>query len=177
MELNEIDLKDTREGDNPRVNATGRYERVRERSDSEAPLEPYNWTVGVGMEWALFDASQTRLKTRQSEVSLENSRRSYENAERQLRVDVENAYIEIKRAEDQISDFEPQRMAAQRNVNAIRLQYRNGLTRLTDVFDAENELRDLELEYLGLLVNFNSSRDRLKVLVGKDLSTLARGGQ
>jgi outer membrane protein TolC len=63
-------------------------------------------------------------------------------------------------------------VAAQRNVNAIRLQYRNGLTRLTDVFDAENELRDLELEYLGLLVNFNTERDRLKTLVGKDLNEL-----
>jgi hypothetical protein len=49
------------------------------------------------------------------------------------------------------------------------------LTRLTDVFDAENALRDLELEYLGLLVNFNTARDQLNVLVGVDVNELSRG--
>jgi outer membrane protein TolC len=126
----------------------------------------------VGVDWPLFDGTQTKLRTRQAEISLLNTKRSLENSTRQLKVDVENAYLEIKRVEEQIADFEPQRVAAQRNVNAIRLQYRNGLTRLTDVFDAENELRDLELEYLGLLVNFNTERDRLKTLVGKDLNEL-----
>lgn len=173
--LSEIDLKNTRENDNLSLNAVGTYERTRNRSDDIGPVDPYAWTVGVDASWPLFDATQTRLRTRQAEVSLLNTKRSYENQTRDLKVDVENAYLEIKRVEDQISDFEAQRISAQRNVNAIRLQYRNGLTRLTDVFDAENELRDLELEYLNLLVNFNAARDRLKVLVGRDLDNLDKG--
>lgn len=172
IHLREIDLKNTRETDNLQLSAVGTYERTRNRSDGIGPVDPYSWTVGVDATWPIFDATQTRLKTQQAEVSLLNSKRSYENQSRDLKVDVENTYLEIKRVEEQISDFETQRTAAQRNVNAIRLQYRNGLTRLTDVFDAENELRDLELEYLNLLVNFNTARDRLKVLVGRDLNTL-----
>jgi outer membrane protein TolC len=88
-------------------------------------------------------------------------------------VAVENAYLEVKRTEEQIADFGPQKDAAERNVRAIRLQYKNGLTRLTDVFDAENQMRELDLEYLGLLVAFNTARDRLKVLIGTDLDELA----
>jgi outer membrane protein TolC len=102
-------------------------------------------------------------------VSLENNKRSFELQERDLIVSVKNAYLDIKRIEEQISEFEAQRKSAQSNVNAMRLQYRNGLTRLTDVFDAENQLRELELEYLGLLRDFNSAQDRIKTLIGSDL--------
>jgi outer membrane protein TolC len=175
VEVSEIALKRTRERDNPQLNTSGSYSLTRDRSDSTLPINPYSWNVKLGVDWPIYDADQTRLQTKQSEISYLNSKRSYENRIRQLTVDVQNAYLEVKRSEEQIADFEPQKLSAERNVQAIRLQYKNGLTRLTDVFDAENQLRDLELEYLRLLVTFNTARDQLKVLVGTDLSDLTRG--
>ena len=42
-----------------------------------------------------------------------------------------------------------------------------------DLIDAENDLRDLELEYLNLLLSFNLSRDSLSRLVGLDVEGLS----
>ncbi len=175
MELSEIELKRARERDHPQINTSGKYALTRDRSHTNAPLDPYDWTLSIGMDWPIFDASQTQLRKRQADITYQNAKRAYENQLRQLNVAVENAYLEIKRAEEQISDFGPQKESAERNVNAIRLQYRNGLTRLTDVFDAENQMLDLDLEYLGLLVTFNTARDGLKPLVGADINSLQQG--
>ncbi len=177
IELAEIDLRQTRETDRPQLTTSGSYGITRDRSNPDLPLDPYQWTVKVGMDWFLFDATQTQLQTRQKEIAVNTAKRAYENQLRQLKISVENAYLEIKRTEDQISDFEPQKESAAQNVRAMRLQYKNGLTRLTDVFDAENQLRDLELEYLGLLVSFNKARDGLKVIVGADLDMMSKGQQ
>jgi outer membrane protein TolC len=169
IKLSEFSLQRTQESNRPSFNATGSYSLTQDRTDDTLSLDPYTWNVKLGMDWAFFDATQTRLKTQQEQVSLENNKRSFELQERDLIVSVKNAYLDIKRIEEQISEFEAQRKSAQSNVNAMRLQYRNGLTRLTDVFDAENQLRELELEYLGLLRDFNSAQDRIKTLIGSDL--------
>ena len=169
LELARLSLARTREGDRPALAASGNYSLTRSRPDAGTPLDPTSWTVGLSMDYPLFDATQTRLRTRQAEAALTTARYAYEQQDRDLQVTIKNAYLELKRTEDQIADFQPQREAAERNVRAIRLQYENGLTRLSDVFDAENELRDLELEYLGLLVSFNTARDRLSTLVGLEI--------
>jgi outer membrane protein TolC len=172
VRLSELSLQRTREGDRPQLNAEGTYTQTLDRADAAHPREPDSWSTRLSLQWPIFDATQTRLRSLQAQVALTNATRTLENDERQLRVSLENAYLELKRTEDQILEFGVERETAQANLRAIRLQYENGLTRLSDVFDSENELRDLELEYLGLLVNFNVSRDRVGRLVGKDLAEL-----
>jgi outer membrane protein TolC len=170
--LAEMNFRETKEGNRPRFNAIGSYTETLDHSNAAAPISPFSWELKLGLEWPLFDATQTRLRSNQSEISLLNTRRSYENDARQLKVAIQNAYLEVKRTEEQISDFAEQRDSAEKNVHAIRLQYRNGLSRLIDVFDAENELRDLQLEYLNLLVSFNTAQDQLSLLVGEDITKL-----
>ena len=172
VELAELALRRAREGDNPEINATGAYSLTRNRSDELAPVDPSEWSLRLGVEWPIFDASRTRLQARQQELALKRARRDLENTARELRVSIQNAVLDIQKAEEQMSDFTDQKDSAERNVRAIRLQYRNGLTRLTDVFDAENQSRELDLEYLNLLVAFNVARDRLKLLVGTGLENL-----
>ena len=170
VELAELSLQSTKEGNRPDVDLNGRYSKTIDNSDNAA--DPESWNVGVDLSWPIFDATQTRLQKKQSEISLRDTKRSYETDERQLKVDIENAFLDIKRTEEQIKDFKAQRKNATQSLKAIRLQYKNGLTRLTDVFDAENQLRDLDLEYFGLLVDFNTARDRLNILIGQDVSKL-----
>ncbi|MCG3205642.1 MAG: hypothetical protein KCHDKBKB_02364 [Elusimicrobia bacterium] len=172
LETTKINLGQTKEGNRPTLTTSGSYSLTRDRSDSLVPLDPVGWNVRMGVDWPLFDATQTKLSVRQGEISLKNSQRSLENQQRDLQVSVRNAYLDIKRTEEQIIDFAVQKSNAEKNVAAIRLQYRSGLTRLIDVFDAENQMRDLDLEYLNLLVAFNIARDRLKLLVGIDPADL-----
>lgn len=164
-----LDVARRREGNRPAFSSYFTYALTKDRSDPLAPVDPTSWTAGVTMSWSVFDATLTRLRLRQAELSHSAVRRDLESIERETRVSVENTYIDLKRTEDQIRSFDLQRKSADQNLRAMQLRYQNGLTRLSDVFDAENEVRDLELEYLGLLVDYNVSRDRLLVLVGRNL--------
>ena len=94
------------------------------------------------------------------------------NLERTTRVDVQNAYMDVRRTEKQIQDFRLSRDQAKRNVEVLRLRFQNGLERIIDVFDAENEMRNLDNEYLNLLVQFNTSKDELSKLIGADVETI-----
>jgi len=169
IQLSEIQLRRDWEKDHLQLNALGSYARTLDRSKPDFPIDPYSWSAGLSLNWPFYDASQSRLRKQESELALTRAKQSYESQLRQLKVNIRNTYLELKRTENQISDFQPQRNSARENLRAVRLQYQHGLSRLTDVFDAENAVRDLELEYLGLLVSFNQARDQLKQQVGVDL--------
>jgi len=177
LELARLSLQQTKEGNNPDVNVNGTYGKTYDRSDLSDPSNPYSWSAGLNLTWPFFDATQTYLQSQQSEISYRNTARALETEERQLRVNIENLYLDIKRIEDQIVNFGLHRESATQSLVAIRLQYRNGLARLTDVFDAENQLRDIDLEYLRLLVDFNTARDRLSLLTGEAISKMEGKGQ
>jgi len=170
--LSKISLQRTKEGNRPDLDLTGTYTKTLNRSDPNAPIDPYSWSVQMGLTWPIFDATQTKLSVRRQEISLRNTKRNSEDQKRNLKVDIKNAYLDVKRTEEQIKDFSKHRESGVKSLNATRLQYKNGIARLTDVFDAENQLRDLALEYLGLLVEFNVARDRLSLLVGRDITQL-----
>lgn len=168
IHLSEISLQSTKEGKRPRLDLTGTYNRTFDTSDPANEINPYSWTAQVDLNWPLFDATQTKLLTRQNNLVVQNSKRSYENQARQLQVSVENAYLDLKRIEDQIVDFEQQKRSAEKNALDVERAYRRGTARLNDIFDSLDELRKLNLEDLNLLVGFQRAKDRLKTLIGKD---------
>ncbi len=165
--LSEIDLQQVREGDRPRMDLTGTYGRTFDGTAGVA--QPYTWDARLGLDWSIFDGTQTRLATYRSQSALRNAERNFENDRRQIRLDVESAFLELKRIEGQIVDFEKERETAEANVGLIRERFRLGQSSLTDAFDALDNLRRLEFEHVSLLVNFNLAKDRLRALVGREL--------
>ncbi len=132
----------------------------------------HSWTLGGGASWLFFDSFVTADSVRIAKINQFVANLNLANAERTLRVNVQNAYLDVKNAEKQIKDFQSSREQARRNVDIIRLRFQNGLERLIDVFDAENDMRNLDNEYLGLLVSYNEAKDNLSQLIGGDVETL-----
>lgn len=172
VEQSEISLRQAREGNRPRFDMSGSFTKTVDQSAVDTDVVPYSWDARVDMSWPFFDASQTRLATQQGEASLRNTERTYESEARRLKISLENAWLDLKRVEGQIMDFAEQKKTAEQSLSSIRRQFEKGASDLTDVFESEETLRSLELEHLRLLVEFQNARDRLKVLVGKDLSEI-----
>jgi outer membrane protein TolC len=135
-------------------------------------LETSDWTVRWGANWTFFDSFVTSKRVRKAEIDRYVATLNVSEAERGTRVDVQNAYLDVKLAEKQIQEFRLLREQAVRNVEVLRLRFQNGLERIIDVFDAETELRNQDNEYLGLLVQFNRSKDELSKLMGADVETI-----
>ena len=124
------------------------------------------------MNWLFFDSFVTRDAARNARIAQWVADLNLQDAERTTRVNVESDYLDVKRAEKQIQDFQFSREQALKNVDILRLRFQNGLATLLDVLDAEDQMRNLENEYLNLLVQFNTSKDKLSEQLGADVETL-----
>ncbi|MBI2915410.1 MAG: TolC family protein, partial [Elusimicrobia bacterium] len=163
--LSEIGLKETKETNRPQLATNASY-----KYDTQVTGDrPESWDVSASMDWNFFDSRINALRIKEKVLSLENTRRQLDSLRRQILVEVQNGYLEFVRTDEQIADFAETRKQAENNLSAVRLRYERGLDRLIDVFDAESKLRDLDLEYLSLLVSYNKSVDKLGILIGAKL--------
>ncbi len=168
-ELLELSLKDLRESARPNLALVGAYGYSRVVPSGSFDARTYNWSAQAQASWLLFDSGTTRAKVDQGLKDLENARHETERVRQQVQVDVENAYLNISNFDEQLRGFEADREMAMNNMKAVRYRYSNGIDRLIDVFDAENQMRALELEYLGLLVDFHSAKGQLALSVNGPL--------
>ncbi|MEK7690774.1 MAG: TolC family protein, partial [Bdellovibrionota bacterium] len=160
LEMQELSLKDAREANRPNLSLISSYSKSRLLSDS-SPINTYDWSAQVFATWLLFNSGVTGLRIKQSFIDLDNARISLDNIRQQIQTEVENAYLNIKNLETQLRDFDVNRRQAVNNLKAVRYRYSNGIDRLIDVFDAENDLRQIELESLGLLANYHAAKDQM----------------
>lgn len=165
LELSELSLKTTLEENNPLLSATASVSKS-ESGDDTTRSETRAWSGGLNLTWKFFDSRLTYLSVQTARNSLENERISFEQLEKNIRTNIANAYLEVKRNEEQIEDIRRSRDEARRTVDVVRTRYKNGRDRLIDVFDSESDLRSLELEYLNALIAANQSKDSLSLLIG-----------
>lgn len=130
------------------------------------------WTWTATGNWMFFDSFITRDQVRSARIAEFVARLNLANGERSTLSDIRNTYLDIKRTEKQVLDFQSSREQARHNVDVLRLRFQNGLERLIDVFDAETEMRNLDSEYLNLVVDFNRAKDRMSELIGGEVDTL-----
>ena len=166
QELAGLTVKDVQEANRPILAVTSSYSRDRLVA-SPGPVTTYNntWAVQGTATWLLFDSNITHLKTEQAKKDFENARLSAASIQESINVDVSNAFLNIKNLESQLVDFDASRKLGADNLKAVRYRYSSGLDRLIDVFDAENEMHDQELEYLGVLINYHAAQDQLVLTV------------
>ena len=169
LELAKLDLQAAQEATRPTFSINGSY------GDSEIPnpfLVTQNWSWTASASWLFFDSFVTRDKVRQARIAQEVAELNLAEEERSLRVKIQSGYWDVRNEEKQITEFQNSREQARRNVDILRLRFQSGLDRIIDVFDAETDMRNLDNEYLGLLVQYNETKDQLSELIGADVETL-----
>lgn len=142
-------------------------------SNEQPNVITHGWTWTATENWLFFDSFVTRDQVRNARIAEWVADLNLQDAERATRVNVQSAYWDVMRTEQQIEDFTFSREQAKRNVDILRLRFQNGLATLLDVLDAENQMRVLENEYLGLLVQFNQAKDKVSAQIGADVETLS----
>lgn len=167
QELARLDVQETSETTRPAFAVKGTYGY----NDISSQVS-HSWSLGGTANWLFFDSFVTDKRVKNSRIAQYVADLNVVEGERNTRVNVRNGFIEVKRAEKQILEFQTSQEQARHNVEVLRLRFQNGLERLIDVFDAENEMRNLDNEYLRLLVNYNKTKDTLSQLIGANVETL-----
>jgi outer membrane protein TolC len=172
VEVSELAVKEAAEADNPALSAVFAVSKAVSGDGSPPDTTARNWSGGLNLTWPLFDSGITGLRVRSAKNLLDNQRVAFKQLDQSIRTEVSNAYLDVKRNEEQLDDLRISKQQALKSVEAVRIRYQNGRDRLLDVFDSESELRDLELEYLNVLISANLSKDRLALTVGGRLEEI-----
>lgn len=185
VELAEIGLRESQESTSPRFALSGSVGRAHLTGGNVTsgttvlglPVTTggviadwsQSWSAGANVTWPFFDSFKTHYAILANQENLIVARLQLQSAERNTQVSVANAYADVKRTEEQIIGFGLNRSQAMENVRIVKARYRQGLDRLVDVFDAESQARDIDLEYFVLLFSYSQAVDNLSRLVGGDV--------
>jgi len=169
--LAELDLQEAKEPTRPSLDLSAGYDS----SDTSNRLSGIGtnktltrqWQAGALLSWRFFDSSITSDQARQAFNAKRLADLAYEEGMRATILEVKNAYMDVKALESQL-DFQSIRESARENIEILRIQVQHGSGRIIDVFDAENEAKNIDLQYLNLLVNYYLTQDRLAQLLGSN---------
>ena len=95
------------------------------------------WSVGVGFQWAIFDANRSRDKA--NSLSLQSSAlyREYRDLQSVIELQVHSAWLQLNETNARIKLASHAVEQADENLRVVRDRYRNGEGTNTEVLDAE----------------------------------------
>ncbi|HRI58746.1 MAG TPA: TolC family protein [Saprospiraceae bacterium] len=158
--LNLLDQQGIRAGALPTVAAFGSYSYTGFGKFGDNNLLRFypSSAVGLTMQWNIFDGLGRRAKL--SQKTLEFQQLGHQQAYLQ-----ENIDMEITNARNQILSNRRSLVAAESSVqlagNVLQqtaLQLREGLANITDLLNAENALREAQINYLSTLINLRTAQ-------------------
>jgi len=131
----------------PTVAATGQYLLARPNQRFLPPVDELNdsWLVGIAASWQIFDGSRTKeqVATVQAEQrALQHDRSEFE---RQIRLDVATARLELKSALKAVTSTDTSAAAAKAWEEASSERYAAGIAMLSELLDAQADLAAAEM--------------------------------
>jgi outer membrane protein len=147
----------------PSVDLTGNY--YLRRTGTSADI---GWDVLFSLDFPLFQGGASRARYREAASKLRQSRLLARSLGRQVDVEVETAYLDLKASDALLRTLEAGLRSADENYRLIQEEYRRGIGTNLEVMTAysflENARLDLDREHLGRKVLWL----RLRTAVGKD---------
>lgn len=146
----------------PTVNALG----IHNWRGTSYPLRE-DWTVGVGLNFPLFEGLATISDVRRAKASL----RSVVADERVIRQDitkeVEQSYLDLLSAAENIRATAKSLEAAHENLRLARGRYKAGVGSIIEVTDAQVQYFQSDLKHIQTLYDHKVAEARLEKAIGK----------
>jgi len=124
------------------------------------------WSIGVGLQWAIFDASRSR--DRANALSLQSSAlfREYRDLQSLIELQVRSAWLQFNETTARIKLTSHAVEQADENLRVVRDRYRNGEGTNTEVLDAEGLLTVSRSNYDNAQYDAAFARYRLQRATG-----------
>ena len=125
-----------------------------------------NWSVGATLSWNLWDGGQSKANVSAAKANLEKAKESYAQTIDTVELQVQEAYLNLKAAEQKIQSTHAAVEAGQEDFRIKTLRYRSGVGTNVDVLDAETALATARNNYVDALYNYNLSMATLEKAMG-----------
>ena len=125
-----------------------------------------NWSVGATLSWNLWDGGQSKANVSNAKANLEKAKEAYAQTIDTVELQVQEAYLNLKAAEQKIQSTHAAVEAGQEDFRIKTLRYRSGVGTNVDVLDAETALATARNNYVDALYNYNLSMATLEKAMG-----------
>ncbi|MBN2384155.1 TolC family protein [bacterium] len=177
LELRQLDVREqiadhalaiSRSDYYPTVLASGAYNYARPNNRYQPPEEEFNsdWSIGLSVSWVPFDWGKTRSNVQQYQAERREIEALHEQVSQQVRAQVIRTYAQHRETFKRLELVRTTVRQATENLRVAHDQYNEGMSRNTDVLDAET---------LQLQANLDQTRAELDYLLTRALLTQAVG--
>lgn len=135
-----------------------------------------DWSVGATVSWNVWDGGASKEKTKVAEANLEQAKEANAAAVDSVMLEVRQAYLNLRAAEQTITSTKAATEEAQENFRIATLRYQAGVGTNLDVLDAETKLASARNSYVDALYNYNISVATLEQAMGVPVETPIGGG-
>lgn len=129
----------------------------------------FNFSIGLQMDWNIFDG-------RRSFATYKQSRLNFEKSDRELKILTEQNEDDISEARDNIDVLESVQKAVDLQLEAIKAafeqtqeDYKNGFTDHTTLLDLDYKLREAEMKVSQLEIQWLIAVSEYKLILGMSL--------
>jgi outer membrane protein TolC len=157
---NSIDLAKT--GFYPILTGNAAYSWSGEKTSS---LD-HGWNVGAAFTFPLFSGFLTKYQVEEAKANLNILKANEESLRQSIFSDVQQAYLNLKQAEESIPTAELGVKQAQENFEIATGRYAAGVGNPIEVTDAEVLLANAKLSYIQALYNYKVSQASLEKAMG-----------
>lgn len=145
----------------PTLSGNAAYGRVGERF----PLEN-SWNVGVTITFPVFSGFLTRYQVEEANANLNVLRANEESLRQVVFLDVQQAYLNLKDAEERIPTAELTVKQAEENLEIANGRYAAGVGNPIEVTDAEVSLSNAKTAYIQSLYDYKVARASIEKAMG-----------
>ena len=135
-------------------------------TDTKTPQENY-WGWGVTVTLPLFEGFLTTAKVSTARANLRNLEYQKENLQQNVRLEVQQAYLNLEDAKTRISVMESSLQKAKENFAIAEGRYNAGVSSLIEVTDAQTALTTAETEYTQAFYDYHVVAARLDKALGR----------
>ena len=128
-------------------------------------LDP-GWAVGAAITFPLFSGHLTEHQVEEAKANLNVLKANEESLRQNISSDVQQAYLNLKQAEESIPTAELGVKQAEENFEIANGRYAAGVGNPIEVTDAEVLLANAKLSYIEALYNYKISQASLEKAVG-----------
>jgi outer membrane protein len=122
-----------------------------------------------GLNWQAYDGGARKAGVREAQLGVAKTAQEIVDLERQLQIQVEQAYRDYQQALKEAATAETNVQASVENLRIEEDQYKAGLARTTDVLDAESVLADSRFSLVNQHYNAYLKQGVLLTVSGEDL--------
>jgi len=116
-----------------------------------------SYTLGLNLQWRLFDGGAARASARQAEKDGEIAETQFANQRNLIRFAVEQAFFQLRSNQNNIGTATKEVELAEESLRLARLRFQAGVGTQTDVIEAQTQLTTARGNLLGSITDYNQS--------------------